>query len=245
MCGLWTAATVFFIREAPVPKTILRRHNSEGPVPPQDAHAHAEAAAVPKRRFRPQSPHQAVMVAAPGKGFFVVYGPISADVAGPFSRLDDAIAAIMKREVQHGVRVWGVRYGKEHPKGSTPERMELHQAVERIASRLGETKKAPVQTIRDIIMRFGIQFADELCAEAVKVHASTGLPIKNPAAYSGRTRRTLGGVFFYLSKQRVPLEEYKGVRSWARGYERWKENCRGHDEWLQRRVHPGGVPAPG
>ena len=220
-----------------MPQTILRK-KTEKPVPPQVILASVQEPPVFHRRFRPQSPHQAVRVAASGRAFFFVYAPITADVAGPFTNLDDAITAIKEREAQHGVHVWSVRYGKEQPKGVTPERMEFHRAVERIASQMGESKKTPVRTIRDIIQSFGVQFADELCAEALKVHTSTGLPIKNPAAYSGRTRRTLGGVFFHLSKQRVSFDEYKGVRSWLREHERWREICRDHEEWKRRHPQP-------
>ncbi len=79
---------------------------------------------------------------------------------------------------------------------------ETTELVARIASQLGETASQPVSTIQRIVKRLGAEQTLALLAETHQLEAEGGLLLPD-----GSRRRTPGGVFFYLVKQRLSWRE--------------------------------------
>lgn len=74
--------------------------------------------------------------------------------------------------------------------------------AEEIARELGETKPGPRRLIADIITVMGSEAVQALLEETRQIEASGGLMVKN-----GSRRRTMGGVFFFLARQRMDPEQ--------------------------------------
>ncbi|MBN1963379.1 MAG: hypothetical protein JW910_01955 [Anaerolineae bacterium] len=70
--------------------------------------------------------------------------------------------------------------------------------AEQLAADLAETDKVPVRQITTLIQLCGSSFAQAIAEEAKQVCAGEGLSVAD-----GSRRRTLGGVFFYLTRPRV------------------------------------------
>jgi hypothetical protein len=73
---------------------------------------------------------------------------------------------------------------------------------QKIAAALGETEKAPLATIERLIKIIGEERAQALLDEALKVEAEGGMLTDD-----GSKRRTPGGVFFKLAKNRTASRE--------------------------------------
>jgi len=83
---------------------------------------------------------------------------------------------------------------------------DINAIAEEIADQLGETQHLPRKRISDVIRHAGVEFARQLVIDATEVEASGGMLTKN-----GKRRRTYGGVFFYLAKQRLTPEMRKTI----------------------------------
>jgi hypothetical protein len=71
-----------------------------------------------------------------------------------------------------------------------------------IAAQLGETEPTPLGEIQRIVHRLGAETALAFLAETQQLEAQGGLLLPD-----GSRRRTPGGVFFYLVKQRISKKE--------------------------------------
>ena len=83
---------------------------------------------------------------------------------------------------------------------------DISAIAEEIADQLGETQHLPRKRIADVIRHAGVDFARQAVVDATEVEASGGMLTKN-----GKRRRTYGGVFFYLVKQRLTPEMRKTI----------------------------------
>ncbi len=89
---------------------------------------------------------------------------------------------------------------------------ELQAVTERLARALNEEKP---DLIRRVIEERGVQFAEDLFAETLRVEESGGLLTKDE-----KRRRTPGGVFLYLAKERMTEEERQRVFPYTPLYQR-------------------------
>lgn len=78
--------------------------------------------------------------------------------------------------------------------------------ADQIAAHLNETEPGPLKQIKAIVHALGIEAALNLLAETQQVEANTGLLVAD-----GSRRRTPGGVFFYLARQRVPPKQRRAI----------------------------------
>jgi phosphorylated adapter RNA export protein len=74
--------------------------------------------------------------------------------------------------------------------------------VAAIAQQLGETEATPLLQIRRIVKQLGAERTLEFLAETQQIEAQGGLMLPD-----GSRRRTPGGVFFYLVKQKLPKKQ--------------------------------------
>jgi len=74
------------------------------------------------------------------------------------------------------------------------------KTIEEIAARLEETEEKPLCQIEAIVYLCGAQFAQALVEEALALDAQEGLMTMEG------TRRTKGGIFFYLARFRMSPE---------------------------------------
>jgi hypothetical protein len=79
--------------------------------------------------------------------------------------------------------------------------VDQEQLTKQVAATLGETQPEPVAQIRRIIQHLGEAHAKETLAETLRIEEQGGMLVK-----SGRRRRTPGGIFFWLVRQRL-MEE--------------------------------------
>ena len=75
-----------------------------------------------------------------------------------------------------------------------------------IAKELGETEKVPVREINAMVLLCGTSFARTILEDAHEVEERDGIMNSD-----GSQRRSLGGVFFYLARRRMPDEMRKIV----------------------------------
>lgn len=87
----------------------------------------------------------------------------------------------------------------EQPDADDPKPESKKTAARRIADQLEEKDSKPRKQITMIVQRAGIEFSDSVLEEVEKIEAEGGMMIEN-----GERRRTKGGVFFYLARQRLP-----------------------------------------
>jgi hypothetical protein len=84
--------------------------------------------------------------------------------------------------------------------------LDTEQHVRRLAQALGERYPKPVGHIRRIVEIMGVEFADELLRETQAVEAQGGLFLERE-----NRRRTIGGVFFYLVRERLTDEQCRQI----------------------------------
>jgi hypothetical protein len=84
---------------------------------------------------------------------------------------------------------------------------ELIEAAERVAEQLGETGTGPREQIRRAFEVVGPEAVQAALEEAQRIEAAGGLMLKD-----GSRRRTPGGVFFYVLRQRVSREEWHRIQ---------------------------------
>lgn len=75
---------------------------------------------------------------------------------------------------------------------------DIEAAVTIIAEMIDETQPAALAQIGRIVQHLGIAFAREILAETQRIESQGGMLIQD-----GSRRRTPGGVFFYLTRQRL------------------------------------------
>ncbi len=81
------------------------------------------------------------------------------------------------------------------------QKKEVFDLAKRIAAKLQETDKRPRTQIRRIIEECGAEFAQQLLDDTLKIEAEEGL-----MTLDGKRKRTRGGIFFKLAKDRMPAE---------------------------------------
>lgn len=78
---------------------------------------------------------------------------------------------------------------------------DLTSMIVRLAEALGETEPEPVQQIARIVERLGPAYAHELLQETQRIEREGGLMVRDRSR-----RRTPGGVFFQVTRQRLEEE---------------------------------------
>lgn len=84
---------------------------------------------------------------------------------------------------------------------------EFKEAAERIAEQLGENGAGPREQIRRAFEVVGPDVVQAALEEAQRIEAAGGLMLKD-----GSRRRTPGGVFFYVLRQRVDREQWLRIQ---------------------------------
>lgn len=81
-------------------------------------------------------------------------------------------------------------------------RIKQERAVaDEIADAMGETEEKPRNQIRNVVRYCGIEFAQEVYQDMLNIEANGGMLI-----LTGERRRTQGGVFFQLVRERIDQE---------------------------------------
>lgn len=107
------------------------------------------------------------------------------------------------------------------------QKAEIKAYTKEVAEKLGEYKDIPVRQIEAIITHMGRDFVEEHLAQTVQAENEGGLMIEG-----NRRRRTVGGVFFYLLKDKIPQEKKRDI------YPNYGNNNRGKVvEWEKRLEH--------
>jgi hypothetical protein len=83
---------------------------------------------------------------------------------------------------------------------------DTEQHVRRLAQELGERRPQPVGHICRIVEIMGVDFADELLRETQVVEEAGGIFLERE-----QRRRTIGGVFFYLVRERLTDEQRRQI----------------------------------
>ncbi len=83
---------------------------------------------------------------------------------------------------------------------------EIKAAAAQISDQLGETEWGPRKLIEAVVDLCGVEFAQQLLEESVRIEAEGGMMVVND-----ERKRTIGGIFFYLARGRMPLETRKIV----------------------------------
>jgi hypothetical protein len=78
---------------------------------------------------------------------------------------------------------------------------EYKQVALEIAAQLNETEEVPVKTIKRLVYQCGPEQAREWLRQAFEIEANGGIMLEN----LGR-KRTIGGIFFYISKRAMTPE---------------------------------------
>ncbi len=87
-----------------------------------------------------------------------------------------------------------------------PSSTDTRALATTIAQHLGETQPWPLNQIRRIVQRLGPEAALAFVQEAQAIEAQGGLMLPD-----GSRRRTLGGVFFFLVRERVTPEDRAAI----------------------------------
>ncbi len=85
--------------------------------------------------------------------------------------------------------------------GGKPKKNEVQMLADEIAGKLEETEKRPRTQIRRIIEEAGADFAQQLLQDTLEIEVQGGME-----TLDGKRRRTVGGVFFKLAKERLPAD---------------------------------------
>ncbi len=84
--------------------------------------------------------------------------------------------------------------------------VDTRERVLIIARQLGETQPGPIQQIRRIVLRLGPDPAMSLLQETQQIEAQGGMLLPD-----GSRRRTPGGVFFHLVKDRISAKDRAAI----------------------------------
>jgi len=84
------------------------------------------------------------------------------------------------------------------PKKLEPHTKQQRQLAEEIARQINESEKKPYFQILDIVRLCGDAFARRILDETLEIEAGEGMLVED-----GTRRRTAGGVFFKLAKNRM------------------------------------------
>lgn len=74
----------------------------------------------------------------------------------------------------------------------------IRDAIQQISTTLNETDEQPMRHITRTVELLGYEWALTLLADVAHIEANGGMMLSD-----GTRRRTVGGVFFYLLKQRL------------------------------------------
>ncbi|MBZ0294971.1 MAG: hypothetical protein K8L99_20580 [Anaerolineae bacterium] len=90
---------------------------------------------------------------------------------------------------------------------------EMWADVQRISKALKETDRKPQIQIAKIVRICGLEFADAVLAETLEIEESGGMMLMD-----GSRRRTTGGIFFYLCRQKLepPIRDQIFQYRWSR-----------------------------
>jgi hypothetical protein len=101
-------------------------------------------------------------------------------------------------------QAWGVSMGEMSPylRRSEPVMQSQPQNAEQIADALKEEEGQAREKIAAIVERCGLDFAQDIFEQTLAVEEQGGLMVRD-----GSRRRTVGGVFFYLVKDRLKREK--------------------------------------
>lgn len=118
-----------------------------------------------------------------------------------------------------------------------PKKNEVQALAAEIADKLEETAKRPRTQIRRIIEECGADFARQLLADSLEVEAQGGME-----TLDGKRRRTVGGVFFKLAKERLPADiRAKIFPNWQELKKRKKaEKAAKREEEEKKQARQGG-----
>ena len=83
---------------------------------------------------------------------------------------------------------------------------DLQQITDQIATALNETNPGARDQIHNMLQIMGVEFAQTVFQETIEVENSGGLMLP-----SGKRRRTPGGVFFFLAKQKLTPEQQEVI----------------------------------
>jgi len=92
---------------------------------------------------------------------------------------------------------------KNIPIRLTPEQAKV---IQEIGEKLQETSKQPFVQLRRFVYQAGEEFALKLLEEALEIEQAGGLLIRD-----GSRRRTQGGVYFWLARQRLSVPVQKAI----------------------------------
>ena len=112
------------------------------------------------------------------------------------------------------------------PEQEQPPEQNPKFVAKRIGDELGESDKKPRRQILQVVERAGIEFAEQLLADAKDIHDKGGMTID-----SGDRKRTLGGIFFYLARRDLPEDIRDDI------FHVWRVNLK------QRAEHESQFPA--
>lgn len=105
------------------------------------------------------------------------------------------------------------------PMAMKQETENPQEVARQIAQQLGEQKHFACKLINDIVNYYGVEFAQDLLKETLQIEENGGM-----MTLKGDRRRTPGGVFIYLARERMSPEEREIVFNTHRRFERriWK-----------------------
>lgn len=84
----------------------------------------------------------------------------------------------------------------------TMEQSEIQEYTDEVAKILNETEEKPVRQIRLMVEHLGREWVAKMLEETHKIEEKGGMKIENR-----KRRRTIGGVFFYISKGKMTDEQ--------------------------------------
>lgn len=85
-----------------------------------------------------------------------------------------------------------------------PVTPEVKAAAAQISDQLGESEWGPRKLIEAVVDLCGLEFAQQLVEESLRIESEGGMMVANE-----ERKRTLGGIFFYLARGRMPIETRK------------------------------------